>query len=264
MHNAAFAALGLDATYDAADVQPQDLAGWVASVRGPDLLGFSVTVPHKEAVMAVLNEIQGDARLAGAVNTVIAGTKGSLRGANTDTAGFRRSVADEAGTSLEGQSVVLLGAGGAARAVAVVALQDGAAALTVVNRHRERAEHLASDLAVLRPSTLIRTLAADDPAVPSAISAATILVNATSVGMSSNQMPVDVSALEGVGLVIDIVYNPAETALLRAARAQGARVLGGLGMLVFQAAAAFELWAGLPAPAGTMRAAAERILSERT
>src|SRR5437868_2364399 len=151
MHNAAFRHLGIDARYEAVDIIPEKLASWVRAVRGPDLLGFNVTVPHKEAVVPLLAEIAGDAAVAGAVNTVIVGPTGDvenggsrvdLTGLNTDTIGFRRSLADQAGFSPRGQQVVLLGAGGAARAVAVVALQDQAASLVVTNRHIERARKL--------------------------------------------------------------------------------------------------------------------------
>lgn len=264
MHNAALAALGVDARYEAVDVEPQNLAGWVRAAHGRDLLGFNVTIPHKEAIMASLDAVEGDARWAGAVNTVVPGPGQTLRGTNTDTEGFRRSLAEEAGTSVEGQNVVLLGAGGAARAIAVVALRDGAAQLTVINRHPERAEKLLSDLESLRGAARVRALSPDDPGALALVNAAAVLINATSVGMASDDMPVDASALPPRGLVVDIVYNPAETALLRAARALGARTLGGLGMLVFQAAAALELWTGLRAPVASMRAAAEHTLSQRT
>src|SRR5438132_14164999 len=138
MHNAACQALGIDATYEAAEVPPSDLESWVQQVRRPDLLGFNVTVPHKEAIVPLLDEIAGDAVLAGAVNTVVA-RQGHLVGLNTDTIGFRRLLADDAGISPHGKRIVLLGAGGAARAVTVVALQDGAASLVIANRYVERA-----------------------------------------------------------------------------------------------------------------------------
>jgi len=270
IHNAAFAALGIDAHYEAVEVLPESLGEWVRSVRGPELLGFSVTIPHKEAIMPFLDEIAGDAALAGAVNTVVATSpppspspvegEGGLVGLNTDTLGFRRSLADEAGTSLRGQRVVLLGAGGAARAVAVVALQDGAASLVVANRHVERAEQILDALRILDSGTSTSAVALPGEAVARQIAEADVIVNATSVGLASQELPVDPDHIRPRSLVVDLIYNPRETALLRAARERGADTLGGLGMLVYQAAAAFEAWTGVEPPIEVMRKAAGMTL----
>lgn len=229
-----------------------------------------MTVPHKERIGEYMDAIEGDAKLAGAVNTVtlrppsLSGPPPAagraLVGVNTDTIGFRRSLAEEAGVALRSQRVVLIGAGGAARAIAVVALQDGAADLTVANRHRERAERLLNGLASITRETTVRALGLGDSALSTALRRATVVVNATSVGMQSAEIPLDPGPIAPGGLVVDIVYNPPETSFLRAGRLGGARVLGGLGMLVHQAAAAFELWTGLPAPVGVMRTAAEAAL----
>ena len=276
IHNAAFAALGIDARYEAVEVLPGALQDWVSRVRGPQLLGFNVTVPHKEAIMPFLDEIAGDAALAGAVNTVVVtapppspspveGEGGDelpqlstrLIGLNTDTLGFRRSLAEEAGMALRGRRVVVLGAGGAARAIGVVALQDGAASLVVANRHVDRAERLLTALNELNATTATSAVALASEALVHAIGEADVVVNATSVGLASDEIPIDPSLITPRSLVVDLVYNPRETALSRAARDRGAATLGGIGMLIYQAAAAFEAWSGVEAPIDVMREAAE-------
>jgi shikimate dehydrogenase len=266
MHNAAFAACGLDARYEAAEVMADDLEDWVAATRRDDVLGFNVTVPHKEAVAMLVDEVQGDALLAQAVNTVLVrhGARGlELAGVNTDTVGFRRALLEEADTTLAGKSVLLLGAGGAARAIAVVALQDGAAELAVANRHLSRADSLLRDLSPLRRGTKTYALALDDSAMEDRARRAEVLINATSVGMGSAEMPIDAGLVGPESLVVDIVYNPLQTALLRTASERGAHTIGGLGMLVQQAAAAFELWTSAPAPTTVMRRAALEELASR-
>lgn len=259
IHNAAFAVCGIDARYEPAEVAPEALPEWLEQVRRTDALGFNVTIPHKEAIVPHLDALEGDAELTGAVNTVVVRAAGAapgerrrLIGTNTDTIGFRRSLAEEAGCTLRDQRVVLLGSGGAARAIALVALQDGARDLTVANRHVERAAQLLRDLAPAGPSTFLRSLDLGSPALRTAIRRASVVINATSVGLRSNDTPVDPDLFTPASLVVDIVYNPPETATMRAARDRGARVLGGLGMLVYQAAAAFERWTGVPAPISTM------------
>jgi shikimate dehydrogenase len=159
--------------------------------------------------------------------------------------------------------VLLLGAGGGARAVALDALQDGAASLWVVNRHLPRAEGLLADLDSVRHDTEVQALALDDPRVEGLLGKASVVVNATSVGLASEDLPIDPRGINADALAVDLIYSPAETAFLRAARANGARVLGGLGMLVYQAAAAFERWTGVTAPVDVMRTAAETALAER-
>jgi shikimate dehydrogenase len=260
MHNAAFTALGIEARYESLEVAPAELEAWVRSVRVAELLGFNVTVPHKEAIVPLLDEIAGDAVLAGAVNTVVQ-RHGKLVGLNTDTVGFRRLLADEAGTSLHGKRVVLLGAGGAARAIAVVALQDETANLVVANRHVERAQRLLEAVSSLSVRTAVSATGLEGVALERAIDEADIIVNATSVGLASDDVPIDPTLIRAASLVVDLIYNPPETALLGAAAARGARAVGGLGMLVHQAAAAFEAWTYVAAPVEVMRQAAAEALA---
>ncbi len=266
IQNAAFAACGLDAHYAAVEVAPPTLGDWVRQMRTPDTLGFNVTLPHKITIRAYLDRIEGDAVQAGAVNTVIVESSGEglrLVGANTDTVGFRRLLQEDGGQTFANQRVLLLGAGGGARAVALVALQDGAASLWVANRHPNRGEELLSDLTGVRRATHTAALSLEGSEVQHRLAEATIVVNATSVGLASDAMPVDLTDVPPGCLVVDLIYNPEQTAFLRTAAQLGARTLGGLGMLVYQAAAAFERWTNMEAPIGVMRSAAQLALAER-
>ena len=261
IHNTAFQALGIDAYYEAADVPPESLVTWIREAREPELLGFSVTIPHKETIVPLLDDVAGDAALVGAVSGVVAEGGHKLRGLTTDTVGFRRSLAEEAGVALRGKRVVLLGAGGAARAVAVVAFQDRARSLVVANRHRDRAERLLDALRGIAAGTATSALGLTGEELADAIAKADVVVNATSVGLASEDVPIDPKLISARSLAMDLVYNPRETAFLRAAAAGGAQTLGGLGMLVYQAAVAFEAWTGQGAPVEVMRQAAEEALA---
>lgn len=266
IHNAAFAATGFDARYDAIEVAPDALGDWVRSVRVTETLGFNVTLPHKVNIRRHLDAVEGDAELAGAVNAVVAsGTAQGVHlvGTNTDTVGFRRLLSDDADLRLRDQRVLLLGAGGGARAVALVALQDRATQLWVANRHPERARALLADLKAIGLETRSEALALDDPRVVPALREASIVINATSVGLAGEELPMSLEGIRANSVAVDLIYNPLQTAFLREAQRQGARPLGGLGMLVYQAAAAFERWTATEAPVQVMRAAAERALAHR-
>jgi shikimate dehydrogenase len=269
IHNAAFAALGIDARYEAVDVSPAQLSAWVTQLRDQRPLGCNVTVPHKETVIPHLDGLRGDAQAATAVNTLAwedddghSSTGPRLVGHNTDTLGFLRSVEEEAGRSLRGARVLLIGAGGAARAIGVVAAREGVASLAIANRDEARAERLAAHLQGLAPSIPMRAMALEADGLTAALEEATMVVNSTSVGLRSEAMPIDPSPIDPGALLVDIVYNPPLTALLRAARARGIQTLGGIGMLTYQAAAAFELWMGAAAPLAAMRQAAEEAIAE--
>lgn len=245
IHNAAFAASGLDWVYVAFDVAPGRGAAAAAAVRELGLGGLSVTMPHKAEVIPALDELDPTAARLEAVNC-IAVRDGRLVGHNTDGAGFVASVAEEAGFDPAGRACVVLGAGGAARAVVAALADAGAAEVVVVNRTAsagERAARLAGPVG--------RTGTAEDAA------RADLVVNATSVGMAQNPgVPLDPSLLGPGQVVADIVVEPLVTELLAAAAERGARTVGGLGMLVHQAAIAFTHWTGRAAPLEAMRAAA--------
>jgi shikimate dehydrogenase len=255
MHDAAFAASDVPGRYVAWDVSPGDLAAAVARIRGDDgLLGANVTVPHKEAVAAWLDELTPIARRLGAVNTVRK-RGGALVGDNTDEPGFAAAVA-ELGVTLRGASAVVLGAGGASRAV-VAALVMAGAAVRVHNRTASRAEAV---VALWREEGDVA--AVEDDALAGAVRGAQLVVNTTSVGMVGGPpgSPLPPGLLPRSGAVIDLVYRPRVTELLAAATAAGLPAQDGVPMLVHQGALAFEAWTGRRAPLAAMRRAAEDAL----
>ncbi|MCS6801175.1 MAG: shikimate dehydrogenase [Chloroflexota bacterium] len=259
IQNAAFQASGFPAWYEAIEVDPEDVPALLALVRGPQWLGVNVTIPHKEAVARLIDERSHEAARAGAVNTVVRVGE-TLVGHNTDIAGFLRALREDARFDPRGCAAVVLGAGGAARACAVALADAGARRIVIVNRDQSRAERLAADLGADRIEAARGEEAAD------ACRAADLLVNATSVGMrggpAPEALPLPAGWLPRDGLVYDLVYRPTETPLLRAAIASGLPVLGGLAMLVYQGAAAFELWTGIAAPVERMREAAAAKVEE--
>ncbi len=254
MHNAALSSLGLPHTYRAVAVPPEELAEAVRELRSEGVLGANVTVPHKEAVMPLLDELTDAATRIGAVNTIVR-RSGRLVGDNTDAYGFEAALSG-AGFALPGDrsvSAVVLGAGGSARAV-VHALAPHAR-ITLVNRTVRRAEQLAADFAA---SADIRVAGAGHAALE--VRSCDLLVNTTSVGMSVDGVdpdasPLDAGELPSGAFVQDLVYSPPETRLLRLARERGLRCANGLEMLVRQGARAFELWTSESAPLEVMRAA---------
>jgi shikimate dehydrogenase len=262
MHNAAFAELGLDCVYLPFHVKPADLVAAVNGLRAINATGFNVTIPHKVTVTPLLDELDPLAQKIGAVNTVV-NDNGVLKGYNTDASGFLRALL-ESGYEPRGKSIVLLGAGGAARAIAYI-LAERDARMTILNRKEELdwAEGIAAN---------IRTDLAGDVAVfelltehlEKAIGSADILINATSVGMSPavDASPVPAGLLKSEMVVTDIVYNPVETRLLREARAAGAVTVAGIDMLVWQGALAFEKWTGQKAPFALMKQVVLKGLGE--
>ena len=261
IQQAALDAVGFAARYEAWETPPEQLAHRLESLRAEDCLGANVTVPFKETVLDYLDEVEEMAALVGAVNTIV-NQQGKLLGCNTDVRGFERALA-ATGFAAGGCSALVLGAGGAARAVVAALLEFGAGRVAVWNRTGERARRLVADLAA---STSIASLdAVDDSGLREAALSAELLVNCTSVGMMGagtvDETPLPAEWLPRGGLVMDIVYRPEETAFLRSARARGLDVLGGLPMLVHQGAASFEMWTGHEAPLDIMLAAARRVLA---
>lgn len=251
MHNAAFAALELDWVYVPFHVKPEALGEAVRAVAALGMAGVNVTVPHKVRAMEHLDEVDEEARLIGAVNTIV-NRSGRLVGYNTDGRGFLRSLEREGGAQPRGARAVIIGAGGAAQAIACSLALHGAARVTIANRTREKAEALARRISAhtqavgisLHPEELAPELAGAD-----------ILVHTTSVGMypHHNVPPaVPPELLSPATLVCDIVYTPRETTLIAAARARGCRVVTGEGMLAYQGAIALELWTGREAPEAVM------------
>jgi shikimate dehydrogenase len=251
MHNAAFAALGLDWVYTAFEVSPGGVPQGLAGMRALGIGGLNVTMPHKDAAFETVDHLDPAAAALRTVNTIVLNDDGSLTGYTTDGLGFVDSLS-EAGVDPGGKQVVLLGAGGAARSVADGLARAGASAVIVINRSIDKAEMCAA-----LAGHVGRVGDASD------ITDGDIVVNATSIGMGTSELPFDPSLLRAGQVVADLVYHPLETALLTAARAIGAISVDGLGMLVHQAARAFELWTGVRPPTKVMRAAAEAELAAR-
>lgn len=254
MHNAAFAHYGVDARYRLRPLPPAALPGFVAEARAPGWLGFQVTAPHKQAVIGLLDRAEAEAGAIGAVNTVHRKEDGALVGINTDAPGFAGSVRADLGMELAGARVVIVGAGGAARAVVHACLASGAAGVHVGNRTEGRARALGSAFADPRLAT-----GGLGPGFYRALARADLVVNATTVGMTSPGPPVQLDRIPAGARVLDLVYVPAATELVAGARARGLAAVNGLGMLVAQAAIAFERWTGIGDAAAVMRAAVERL-----
>ena len=269
MHNAAFAALGLDWAYVPLPVNPAGKAGdaaVAAAVRGLAALGLrgaNVTIPHKQAVMAAVDQLTPAAAAIGAVNTLVVGEEGTLIGDNTDAPGF---VADLRAHGVEpaGGHGLVLGAGGSARAIVYGLAEAGAAAITVLNRTPERAQALVAALQPLFPQVAIT--AGPLPVTAEQAAWATLIVNCTQAGMTPRPETTpwpEMVAFQPGQVVYDLVYNPPVTRLLQQAEAGGARAIGGLGMLIWQGALAFARWTGQEPPVAVMRRAAETALHRR-
>ena len=261
MHRAAFDHAGVDATYDAWETHPDMLAEGVRRLRGESFLGANVTVPHKQAVIEYLDEIDDLATRIGAVNTIV-NNSGTLIGSNTDARGFIDSLKERAGMDPSGTDAVLLGAGGAARAAAHALAEERVSSLTIANRTLERAASLADEIEALGIRT--RAISLSDPGFAQVCKRTDLLVNSTSVGMTHGPAegvsPVPAGAIRPGTVVYDMVYNPPETPLLRSAAEAGATVVEGLPMLVYQGAAAWAMWTGQEAPVQVMFNAAQRAL----
>ena len=256
MHNAAFAELGIDAVYVPFAIAPDSLADAVEGARALGVCGWNCTLPHKEAIMALLDEVEPGARAIGAVNTV-AREGERLIGSNTDAQGLAESLR-EAGTALAGAQVVVLGGGGAARAAAV-GLGTEAARVTVAARRPEQAKALCEAVA---PAVQAELSGCDMGAgLRAALERCDLLIQATSATLGEGAGPdafaagLPLDALPEHATVCDLVYKPLQTTVMRAAAARGLRTVDGLGMLLHQGALAFTRWTGHAAPLEVMRRA---------
>ncbi len=263
MHDAAFDAAGIDARYVLLELEPDAVADAVRDARGPDWLGLGVTAPYKRVVAGLLDEVEPDAAAIGAVNNAVRTDEGRLVGFNTDAPGFRDGAELAMGRSLEGADVVVAGAGGAAHAVVFACLQAGASRVTVGNRTVASAAALVERFADVGTGER-SAVALEDPAFEAALRAADLAVNATTVGMVDPGATIPIGALPATATVFDLVYVPAETPLLRAARERGLRAANGSEMLIAQAAMAFERWTGVGGMAEVMRTAVAPLLADPT
>ncbi len=256
--------LGLDAAYRAWEVEPEAVAEFVQGLRRPDVLGINVTVPHKEAVIPHLDEVDDWATAAGAVNTIV-NRQGRLTGHNTDGSGFLRALREAGGFDPKGRRVLVLGAGGAARGIVLALIREGTDQLTIANRTLERAQRLCR---MAQENGLeARAIGFQAGPLGAAAASAELIVNCTTMGMSHGPdetgSPLSADQIPSTAVVNDLVYNPLETPLLREAAKAGASTLGGIHMLVYQGAASFEMWTGREAPVAVMLEAATRAMAAR-
>jgi shikimate dehydrogenase len=260
MHNTAYKKLGLDYVYIPFRVRPEGLSQAVEGLQALNVRGFNVTIPHKVSVIPLLDGLDPLAEKIGAVNTVV-NTDGELRGYNTDAEGFLRSLLGH-GVRPRGKKMVVLGAGGASRAITYIMVMKGARVI-IVNRQRglDRAENIA---ALIKEDFKKEVKVFELEKLGEVLEGADVLVNATSVGMSpaGENSPVPANLLSKVPVVFDIVYNPLETRLLKEAREAGAQTIGGVDMLAWQGALAFEKWTGQKAPLELMREEATKMLEK--
>ncbi len=260
IHNAAFGSLKLDFAYLAFKVKPAEVGNAIAGMRALNIVGLNVTMPHKEAVIKHLDQIDENAKFLGAVNT-IHNSDGKLFGYNTDGIGALTAL-KENGANPKGKRVLLLGCGGAARAIAYTLAQE-TDELVILNRTVSEAKELAS----LLKKTFGKKVVADEilaHKIKEHLGDSDILINATSVGMKPNaaQSLVEPEWFKPNLTVMDIVYNPIETKLAKDAKSAGAKTVSGLEMLIYQGAASFEIWTKKPAPVKVMREAALNHLSK--
>ena len=252
MHNAAFAALGLNWRYLAFEVDPKNLRAAIGGAKAMNFAGINLTVPHKLLAMEMVDELDASAKTWGAVNT-IKFENGRAIGFNTDADGLEISLREDLSVKLRGAKVLLLGAGGAAHAAALKLAMEKVAELFLVNRTQNKAEEIAGEIKKQFPFVKVFV------GYPKAN--VDLLLNATSLGLKANDAsPLDEKqfSLKQTRAVYDMIYKPAETKLLAAAKAAGCKTANGIGMLVHQGANAFNLWTDQPAPILVMRRAAEQ------
>jgi shikimate dehydrogenase len=246
LHNAAFAAVGLDAHYSLRETSQAELPWVIEALRAADCLGANVTAPHKQAVGCMLDRLTEAARALGAVNT-IANQAGELLGENTDAQGLERWMR-RSGVDVRDRHALVLGAGGAARATVWALARAGASRIDVLNRTVDRAHELVALLQPQSPGVILRAGTLEEAAQRRAAPYA-VVINATSLGHHGGAPTVHPSCYSRESVALELVYNPPVTGFMRAAEAAGAgRIENGLGMLVYQAALAFECWTSRPAP----------------
>jgi len=257
MQNAAFVSAGINAAYVAFPVDPARLETAVAGLCAAGIRGFNLTVPHKQKVLPLLDEITPQAQAIGAVNTVRA-DQGRLLGTNTDGQGLLSSLEEDLAFDPRSRRVLILGAGGSARAIAFALLDAGAGHLVIANRTPERAALLAEDCRQAHPERHVESCRLEqlEGLAPD------LLIQTTTVGMKDGSAPVDLAGLQVREAVCDIIYSPPETPLLAQARRLGLRTANGMGMLLHQGAAAWTFWTGKPAPLEAMRTALRQAIQQ--
>ncbi|MBM3238065.1 shikimate dehydrogenase [Candidatus Poribacteria bacterium] len=254
MHNAAFEQLNMNYVYVAFHVKAKDLKAAVDGFKALNIVGINVTIPHKQSVIPLVDRLSREAELIGAINTLVF-KEGEIEGHNTDARGFIAAMKEEGVNTLCGKSVVVLGAGGSARAIVVSLALEGVKKISIANRTASKAIQLASDISQ-KTGTEIHSMGLDDKSLPEAVSESSLLVNTASASMNlEHPLLINEDWLHRQLVVYDIIYNPPETRLLKVAKEKGLKTIGGIGMLVHQGAIAFDLWTGQYPPVDTMRRA---------
>jgi len=260
MHNSAAKITGMDIVYVAMDVLPENLKKGVDGIRALGIYGVNVTVPHKEKVVKLMDEVDAEASLIGAVNTITL-KNGRLHGANTDGRGFLRSL-DAEGFCASGKRAAVIGAGGSARAVGVSLLRAGVSGLTIINRTPSHGRLLARRLAELGEVSFVPAGSVKAGAV---IEECDLVVQTTPCGMRRRDpLPVKSAKFRPGQYAYDIIYSPIETRFLKNARLKGARTINGLGMLVYQGSESFKIWTGRPFPEKKILALLKRSVARGT
>ncbi|QNG61143.1 shikimate dehydrogenase [Bacillus sp. PAMC26568] len=240
IHNDAFERKKMNARYHAFHVEKNELKAAVDGIKALGIAGFNVTIPHKAAIIPFLDKLDKSAELIGAVNTVI-NKDGCLIGYNTDGKGYLQSLLPLMKKPLHEQRYLIIGAGGAARAIYFTLAAEGCSMIDLANRTKEKAEQLIKECPVKGEGSVLSLSEAE-----SGLSKYDVIIQTTAIGMHPNslQKPIEATGLKKGSIVSDIVYNPVKTALLKAAELEGAQTLDGVGMFVHQAALAFQIWTG--------------------
>ncbi len=258
MHNAAFAALGMNWVYLAFHVEPQRLRSALHGARDMGMVGVNLTVPHKVLALDVVDEVDAEARQLGAVNTVLF-RDGRLLGFNSDGYGITHGLREDFNLELKDKRVLVLGAGGAGRAIAVQCGLEGAAQVGVANRTVGKIEPIADVLAVLKTPCVPVSMTPES--LRKAVQGSDVVINATSVGLATGEsLGFGADWFSHKPYVYDTIYRPAETELMRVAASAGARVANGLSMLLHQGVKSFEIWTGQTAPVAVMRRALRAVV----
>ena len=260
MHNAVIKALGLDMVYLPFEVKPSNLKEAINGIKSLGIIGVSITIPHKESVIRFLDDISEEARLVGAVNTIVNKDR-KLVGYNTDGSGYMASLKEELGFNPKSKRIIIIGAGGAARGILAALATQKPKSITVANRTLSRAVSLIKAFKGKFRDTRFEAINLDDNMLKMSFNSVDLLINTTSVGMKqSKALKIPLETLPKIAIVSDIIYNPLETLLLKKAKKFGLTTHGGLGMLVHQGARSFKLWTGMDAPMNVMRKAALKAL----